>query len=323
MITGNSYGALQMALLFHGSNKKRGKRSKAVSQVLNDQEFMKQLNNLEGLTIGRFNWKFPKDSIMKNQDYFIERSLLYSGGMVYYESSKLGKKVLLPTIGLGEPNLFDNYNKYKAIGMNGFEEIVDADDCVILWDRIDRNSLTSLNIVLTAERLTDIQRTCDVRMNNHKKPIIWGIDQDTIASFNNMYEDLTNNVPSIPLRNDMFTDEDKIKPLQLINDANFLNNDLLGYSNKVLNKYYCDIGIDYNPESGKKERMITDEIESNNEQVKNNRYVYLYPRQLFCEQVKEKFGDDISVEYVLKDEEVDENAMDEQQTDENSQTNID
>ena len=69
--------------------------------------------------------------------------------------------------------------------------------------------------------------------------------------------------------------------------------------------------------------MITDEVQANNEQVENNRYVYLYPRQLFCEQVKEKFGDDVSVEYVLKDEEAEDYAMGKQQTDENGQTNID
>lgn len=322
MFIGNNYGTLQMALLFYGS-KKRGKRSKAVSETLNNQEFMKQLNNLEGITIGRFNWDFPKDSILHNQDYFIERTLLYNTRMIYYNSKKLGKKVLLPANGLGDLNLFGNYNKYKAFAMNGFEEIVDADDCVVLWDRIDRNTFTYINIILTAERLADIQRTCDVRMNNHKKPIIWGIDQDTIASFNKMYEDLTNNVPAIPLRNDMFQDDDKIKPLQMINDANFLNNDLFTYSQKILNNYYCQMGIDYNPETGKKERLVTDEVQSNNEQVENNRYVYLYPRQLFCEQVKEKFGDDIKVEYVLTDEEAGDYAMGKQEPDENSKTDTD
>lgn len=322
MIIGNSYGTLQMALLFQGS-RKRGKRSKAVSELLNNQEFMKQLNNLEGITIGRFNWTFPEDSIMNNQDYFIERSLLYSSCMVYYESTKLGKKILLPASGLGDLNLFGTYNKYKAMGMNGFEEIVDADDCVVLWDRIDRNSFTYMNIILTSERLSDIQRTCDVRMNNHKKPIIYGLDSDTVSSFTKMYDDIAENVPIIPLRNDMFTGEDKIAPLQLQNDTNFLNNDLFSYSNKILNTYYCQIGVDYNPESGKKERMITDEVQANNEQVENNRYVYLYPRQLFCEQVKEKFGDDVSVEYVLKDEGAEDYAVGKQQTDENGQTNID
>lgn len=322
MIIGNNYGTLQMALLFYGT-KRRGKRSKAESQMLNNQEFMKQINNLEGITVGRFNWEFPDDSILKDQDYFIERTLLYNGCMVYYDSPKLGKKVLLPATGLGSLNLMGGYNKFKAFGLNGFEETVDVDDCVILWDRIDRNTFTYLNIILTAERLADIQRTCDVRMNNHKKPIIWGIDQDTIASFNAMYDDLTSNVPSIPLRNDMFTDEDKIKPLQLVNDANFLNNDLFSYAQKVINNYYCQVGIDYNPESGKKERMITDEIQSNNEQVENNRYVYLYPRQLFCEQVKEKYGDDVKVEYVLKDEGANDYAMGKQQTDENGKTDID
>lgn len=322
MIIGNDYGTLQMALLFYG-NKKRGKRSKAVSEMLNNQEFMKNLNNLEGITIGRFNWDFQKDNIMVNMDYFIERSLLYSGCMIYYESPKLNKKVLLPACGLGDLNLFGTYNKYKAMGLNGFEEVVDSDNCCVLWDRIDRNSFTYMNIILTAQRLSDIQRTCDVRLNNHKKPIIYGVDSDTITSFNRMMDDLENNTPVIALRNDMFTGDDKIAPIQLQNDTNFLNNDLFDYSNKILNKYFCEIGVDYNPEAGKKERLVVDEVQSNNEQIENNRYVYLYPRQLFCDQVKDKFGDDIFVEYVLKDEEAGDYAMGMQKANEDSQTNID
>jgi hypothetical protein len=62
----------------------------------------------------------------------------------------------------------------------------------------------------------------------------------------------------------------------------------------ILNEFFTDIGIN-NANMDKKERMVSTEIEANDEQVKASEDVLLRSREEACKQINRIFGLNISV----------------------------
>ena len=88
-----------------------------------------------------------------------------------------------------------------------------------------------------------------------------------------------------------------------------------------LNSIRTMLGINNNSTSGKRERLIVDEINVNNDYTDINIDMRLHERQLFCERVNELFGLNISVKKRFEDvdKEVDnDEVQDAESTDENS-----
>ena len=63
----------------------------------------------------------------------------------------------------------------------------------------------------------------------------------------------------------------------------------------ILNEVFTDLGVN-NANMDKKERMVANEVEANNEQVKACEDVMLKARQEACKQINRIFGTNISVE---------------------------
>ena len=63
----------------------------------------------------------------------------------------------------------------------------------------------------------------------------------------------------------------------------------------ILNEFFTDIGVN-NANMDKKERMVANEVEANNEQVKASEDVLLKSREEACKQINRIFGLNISVE---------------------------
>ena len=86
----------------------------------------------------------------------------------------------------------------------------------------------------------------------------------------------------------------------LLTDINFINNDILLYSEKLIQECLGRLGINYNPASEKKERLVVDEVNSNNQQILLARAAFLDERKDFCKRAMERFQDyglEYSIEY--------------------------
>ena len=70
--------------------------------------------------------------------------------------------------------------------------------------------------------------------------------------------------------------------------------DLQIQKHMILNEFFSDIGVN-NANMDKKERMVANEVEANNEQVKACEDVLLRSREEACKQINRIFGLNISV----------------------------
>ena len=139
---------------------------------------------------------------------------------------------------------------------------------------------------LFAYRLYEAERTCDVNIKAQKTPVLIVIDDKQRLFMENLYSQYDGNKPFI------FGDKnqlsaDSIRAIKT--DAPFIADKLTDYKKEIWNEALTFLGIN-NIMIDKKERLVSDEANSNNELINLNLQSYLAPRQLACKQFNEKFN---------------------------------
>ena len=144
---------------------------------------------------------------------------------------------------------------------------------------------TCSTIELYAKRLAEAQRTADVNINAQKTPILVLTDKNQELSLRNMYAQYEGNSPVIYGDKNLL-DVNALKVLKT--DAPFIANDIRAYMKEIWNDFLTFLGISNLDE--KRERLITNETDSNNELVNMNMQSYLIPRKQACKEFNDKFG---------------------------------
>ena len=150
------------------------------------------------------------------------------------------------------------------------------------WDRVP----TAGTLELFAYRLYEAEQTAMVNIKAQKTPILLLVDENQRLTMTNLYEQYEGNRPFIfGDKNNL--SEDKIKAINT--GAPFVADKVMEYKKEIWNEALTFLGIN-NIMVDKKERLITDEANSNNELINLNLQSYLAPRQFACKQFNEKFG---------------------------------
>ena len=139
---------------------------------------------------------------------------------------------------------------------------------------------------LFALRLYEAERTADVNIKAQKTPVLLLMDEKQRLTMENLYSQYEGNRPVI------FGDKNSLgeNVIKAINtEAPFIADKIINYKKEIWNEALTFLGIN-NIMVDKKERLITDEANSNNELINLNLQSYLAPRQEACRQFNEKFG---------------------------------
>lgn len=135
-------------------------------------------------------------------------------------------------------------------------------------------------------RLYEAERTCDVNIKSQKTPVFVLIDEKQRLTLENLYNQYDGNKPFI------FGDKNNLSSEQIkaINtESPFVADKIMQYKKEIWNEALTFLGVN-NIMVDKKERLITDEANSNNELINLNLQSYLAPRLEACKQFNEKFG---------------------------------
>ena len=139
---------------------------------------------------------------------------------------------------------------------------------------------------LFALRLYEAERTADINIKAQKTPVLLLMDEKQRLTMENIYSQYDGNRPVI------FGDKNSLgeNVIKAINtQAPFIADKIIDYKKEIWNEALTFLGIN-NIMVDKKERLITDEANSNNELINLNLQSYLAPRQEACRQFNEKFG---------------------------------
>lgn len=247
------------------------------------------LDEFLNLAINRFTWdNLPKGLTSER----LEEMLITYGTLGAFKDEN-DLLLILPLFGTNKVNIYNEHTDYRLVGFNGLEYTKSIDEIVKLKNnQLGTEDLSTLQ--LYAKKIDDIEQTQDVNLFQQCIPKIIGTTKDSILTAKNIIKQLKEH------RFVIFTKakglEQQMKKEEILdNTVPFLLDKLSDYENFYRNKVLTFLGIN-NANTDKRERLITSEVEANNDYIQINLDLMLDMRKRFCVEVNAKFGINIKVE---------------------------
>ena len=260
-----------------------------LAMLINDRTMIDYLDRLKMLAVSLFTWKGLDKYAGFGASRFLELSLYEDGRGVFIKDDELGYMAL-------KVNPSDKLNVYqlptKVMAWSiGYNKNYDFDDVVYIMNN-ELQKPTREFMELFAYRLYETERTIDINLQAQKTPILIEGDTKTILTLKNVYMQYSGNTPFI-FGNKQFDISNKLNVLKT--DAPYIIDKLDIHKHQIFNDALTVLGID-NANTDKKERLITNEVESNEQLITYYLNCFYKTRKKACEDIKEKFGIDISIE---------------------------
>ena len=260
-----------------------------LAMIINDRTMIDYIDRLKMLSVSLFTWKGLDDIAGTGASRFLELSLYEEGKGVFVKDDELGYMALKvnPSDKL---NIYNLPTKIMAWSI-GYNKQFAFDDVVYIMNN-ELQKPTREFMELFAYRLYETERTIDINLQAQKTPILIEGDTKTILTLKNVYMQYSGNTPFI-FGNKQFDISNKLNVLKT--DAPYIIDKLDIHKHQIFNDALTVLGID-NANTDKKERLITNEVESNEELIKYYLNCYYKTRKKACDEINEKFGLDISIE---------------------------
>lgn len=265
------------------------------SLLLNNASEIDYLERMKKIALAMFDWSGLPDSMNAR---YLELTLYYNGqaGLLYDENygfinTQVADSGYINIYGLPTKlNCYSfRYNKIRELYVPNANKPKDEE--VILVLNNNERIPTASTIQLFAYRLAEAQRTADVNIKAQRTPILITTDQKQELSMKKLYEQYDGNTPVIYADRNSNINLEAIRAIKT--DAPFIANQIMEYKREIWNEFLTYMGLQNLNE--KKERLISNEVDSNNELVNMNLQSFLIPRKKACEEFNRKFGTNIDV----------------------------
>lgn len=266
----------------------KGKREKWESALLNNRTYLQYYNRLLELAINMYEWKNLPDTV---DERFLELTLFSDGMAVFFQDDGgLGYLCLQCMIG-GELDVYRIPIDRTAYATNGYQMRLNNQNSVIIFNNYTHTN-SMLDVEMYARRLYEIERTIDVNVKAQKTPVLIRATENQRLTMKNLYMQYDGNEPFI--FGDKQLDMDGIKVLKT--DAPYVADKLNILKRQIWNEALTYLGIE-NSNTEKKERLISDEVNSNLGGVAAQRFCRLNARRKAAKQINKMFGLDIQVDF--------------------------
>lgn len=266
--------------------------------LVNELTYIDYLERFKRICLSMFEWRnLPKT--MNAQ--WLERCLYYDGKASLLKDKKYGF-INTRCASDGSLNIYGfptslncysfDYQSFRKLYTGIIPNLTEAQkeqwefwQCILVQNNWDRTP-TAGSMELFALRLYVAERTCDVNIKAQKTPVMLVVDEQQRTMMENLYSQYEGNKPFI------FGDKKQLsnEVLRSINtQAPFVADKVMDYKKEIWNEALTFLGIN-NIMVDKKERLVSDEANSNNELINLNLQSFLAPRQEACRQFNEKFG---------------------------------
>lgn len=234
-----------------------------------------------------FEWKGLPNGI---DEKYIERYLFHEGRCMFFKDKKLGWMVA-KCVDQGALNYYDEPTEIRpnATNYTDTKTYENGVDCVIIFNN-DYCIPTERTIILYAQRLAEIQRTADINIIAQKTPVIVKGSEKQRLSLKAVIKSWLGNEPLIFGDKSLDTTE-----LKVLNTAAPVVFDKLTIEkNKLWNECMTFLGIN-NANTDKRERLVDDEVQANNDQIELSAYVMLKARERAAKAISELCGCEVTV----------------------------
>lgn len=223
------------------------------------------------------------------QERHIEEYLFEDGQCFWFEDPMYGVMCLRGN-GVGT-NVYRDPTMYRVTGHN-YTKLLKAKDCI----RMANNKLfmPTYDIVeYFVDQLYDVKRTRDVNVKAMKMPFLIGATDKNVLTLKKILDDIENYSTSVIYDSNMRNIKESIEVLQT--GVKPFTAELTDLYHDILNEGLTYLGIN-NSNTDKKERLISSEVNSNNQFIDSCVELFLEARKQAVEEINEKFGTNIGVE---------------------------
>ena len=253
---------------------------------------------LRSLALQMFKWHGLPASV---NERFLEMALHGTGQCAIF-SNRAGDIVCASGAPSGQLDIYGEPTHFQPVYQNGqhaktielfnfLDEAKDTKNKGVLVLNNDYKTPTLPAIHLFARDMAHIKQVIQINVNNQKTPYLVSTSDKQLMSTLKALDQIENMASVIKVNEKMSTDAFNVTltPAPFVTDR--LNNHLM----HVWNEFMSYLGIS-NANTQKKERLITDEVNANNEQGDASENVYLKNRQDAAEKINALFGLNVSVE---------------------------
>lgn len=254
-----------------------------LTMLVNNSTYVDYLDRLKLVATSLFTWEGLDEVAGVGASRFLEIALYENGRGVFFKDAELGYLALRVN-----PN--DKFNVYmlptKVICYSfEYNKEKDFDDVVyIMNNNLQKPTLETLK--LFAYRLYEVEATINVNLLAQKTPILIEGDTKTILTLKSVYMKYSGNTPFI-FGNKAYDLSNRLSVLNT--NAPYLIDKLTLHKHEIWNECLTFLGIN-NTNVDKRERLITDEVNSNNELINYYLNCFYKTRKEACDRINEKYG---------------------------------
>lgn len=275
-----------------------------LTELLNNLSYKVIYNKYKSIALNQFEWTGLPPSIPEE---WIEK-LLYDYGrcLFFYDDTK---GLMVTQCFNGKGLNYQGYPlTYKATAF-GYDKEYPADEVVEICNNKLRIPTEDM-IVHYSAKLYNIERTLDTNVKALKAPFLIVTDDKQVLTMKTIFEKLDENEPVIYLDKNITAGKDINEVITCLQTGvkPFLV-ELTDYRHDVENEVLSALGIN-NANTDKRERLVSDEVNANNQFIDANVELMLEARRRACKAINKKFGTNISVKLRNEPEEVSEDVVD-------------
>jgi hypothetical protein len=269
---------------------------------------------LSELATNRFKWSgFPPEIDTR----FLELTLYYHALSVFFYDDEYGKYFALQGAPNGPINMLNNPTGFRVVGNNFVgKQLTNSDapikpelagqalsqgDAVPIWSNYLR--VPDLDIVtIYASKFANLDRSVEINSENARQSKVITSNENQQLSKINFNRQFDEGLNGIQVRGPL-QDMEFIQALDLgVNPDTILS--LHTVRTRLWNECMGLLGID-NANQDKKERLVAAEVGANDNQTDMMRYVNLNARRTAAEQINEKYGLNVTVDYHSEENTID------------------
>ena len=263
-----------------------GRKRKPVINENIERETIRLTKYYQMLALNRYKWENLPNGI---ESRYIEQMLFDNGECAMFDHPDLGLCVLRSS---SRENL-NIYGEPTKLSLTGFNEhrTVMMDDCVRIMN--NELGLPSLpDILYYARRMAEIDDIIMQNLRQQRVPYLLATDENNSFSVKTLYSQMYQGEPAIFIDKEMLKGEpENIMVIPTV--APYLVDKLQIQKQEMERELLTFLGINNTLE--KKERLLVDETNSNNQFIKMASDIGFKQRQLACEQMNEMFGLNVRV----------------------------
>lgn len=277
------------------SNYKPDRLRKANNALVNQQIMTERMyqRHLTELCVNRFKWENMPEEIDLEALRWLELHLFYNGCVVFFQHPDNDHYMVAHAAGTGQVNWYDNPTEWTVMGAQLKSMTFPDDECVPIYGNALRTPDTDI-VNLYSYKLANLDRTIEITTKNLRVSKMVTVEESQRLTWVNLFRQVEEGAPFIFGVNSSI-DLGAVQALDTGAMPEALPK-LLEAKAKLWNECMGLLGLN-NANQDKKERLVSDEVSANDEQVQASRNIHLKARKMAAKKINKMFNLNVEVKF--------------------------